>query len=140
MPGERAVSGRPAPRPRAGFTENRPRLTHAYALAISAALTLIPSVALAQAAPAPQPARAVPPSWSQFAGLVKFRLEEALGARGGDAALVREAIAGAGGALIVRVWTASDGRVRQIAEGRDVGEVPPSDMAQSIVLKLRSGG
>ncbi len=105
------------------------------------------------------PAR-VPPSWLQFARLVKFRFEEWVAAEDAVAARFRTYLKAHTGAsdgppasLVVRAWLNPDGYVgrvsfaafadagatedlRMILTRGNVGEAPPPDMLQPVILRF----
>jgi hypothetical protein len=102
----------------------------------------------------------VPPSWVQFAKLVKYRFEEWIGADEPVAARFRVYLKAAAGtsdgppsSLLVRAWVNTDGSIarvsfppfgdasatddlRTILTHGNVGEPPPPDMLQPLHLRF----
>ena len=123
-------------------------------------------LALAPAAVAQTPMRdpaSVPPSWTQFAQLVKYRFEEWLSADDAIAARFRVYLKAHAGAsdgppatLIVQAWVNPDGSVERVSfpafgdpgATRDlqtilsrgnIGERPPPEMLQPLRLRFGLG-
>jgi len=130
-----------------------------YALGLIALglLGAVPDVATAQDYRSPDRA---PPSWIQFAKLVKYRLETWVGSTDPQAARFRVYVKAHMGredgpppVLTVKVWVNPDGSIARVsfAEFKDkgatddlrailmrgnVGEPPPSDMLQPLNLRF----
>jgi len=103
---------------------------------------------------------AVPPSWQQFAKLVKYRFEQWIAGDDEIAQRFRDYVLKRAGhddgpprSLVVRAWVAADGKVervefpalndpratedlRTILVRGNVGEPPPPDMLQPLHLKF----
>lgn len=115
--------------------------------------------ALAQIPDFRDPAKA-PPAWGQFAKLVKYRFEEWIAADDGAAIrfraylkIHRGASDGPPQSLVVKVWVNPDGTVervsfpafgdavatqdlRTILTRGNIGEAPPPEMLQPLVLRF----
>jgi len=130
--------------------------------AACALLALVSAAAAAQTSPFRDPASA-PPSWTQFAKLVKYRFEEWLGADDAIAARFRVYLKAHAGAsdgppptLIVQAWVSPDGSVERVSfptlgdagatkdlttilSSGNIGERPPPEMLQPIRLRFSLG-